>query len=408
MNASTNQSDRSTSGLVASGERHNSPGYAPAPIVFDHGEGVYLYDRDGNAYLDFLGGVAVNALGYNHPDLTEALREQVGRALHVSNHFYSAEQIELLERVVDVSFGDRAFLCNSGTEAVEASLKLARRYQATVAGEDDKSQIVAMENSFHGRTMGSISATGQPKYQKGYEPLLPNIAFTPYNDIEAALETIDEATGAVIVEPIQGEGGVVPAEPDFLRALRERCGETGALLIFDEVQTGVGRTGRMFAYETYGVEPDIMAVAKGFGGGFPAGGCISTREIFQGWTVGSHASTFGGNPMASIAAKTVLEVIERDELLENTRERGAQLTEALDEFVEARDYLDEVRGRGLLVGVECGSAASDLADCCRKEGLLVNAAGGRAIRFAPPLVVTASDVDEAVERFERALDRYES
>lgn len=398
--------DRTTSELLEVANRHNSPNYAPAPVVVDHGEGMYVYDTEGRAYLDFLGGIAVNCLGYNHPELTEALQQQASRALHVSNLFYSAEQIELLERLSDRSFGDRVFLCNSGTEATEASMKLARRYQKTVAGAEKKTRIVSMEKSFHGRTMGAITATGQPKYHKGFHPLVPGIEYTPYNDAEAVRSAIDEETAAVIVEPVQGEGGVRPADPDFLQAVRDRCDETGALLIFDEVQTGVGRTGSLFAYQSYGVEPDIMALAKGLGGGMPVGATVATDEAFRGWSRGSHASTFGGNPMASTAANTVLDVVEREDLCTNARERGREIIEGLEGLAERFDVIEDVRGRGLMIGAECREGASDIVELCREDGLLMNTAGGDTLRLVPPLIVASSDVDEAMTILEGAFERW--
>jgi len=395
--------DRTTDDLLEAGDRHNSPNYDPAQLVVDHGEGMYVYDRVGEPYLDFIGGVAVNALGYNHPDLTEALQDQAARALHVSNMYYSAEQIELLERLTERSFGDRVFLCNSGTEATEASMKLARRYQNVAAGEQQKRTIVSMKKSFHGRTMGSITATGQPKYQKGFEPLVPGFEYAPFNDLEGVRKAVDAQTAAVIVEPVQGEGGVRPARVEFLRGLRERCDETGALLIFDEVQTGVGRTGRLFAYQTYGVEPDIMALAKGLGGGMPVGACVATEEAFEGWTEGSHASTFGGNPLASRAATTVLQVIERDDLCANARDRGEELIGELERLAETYDVITDVRGRGLLVGAECGDAAGEIVERCREHGLLINTAGGDTLRFAPPLICASVDVEKATRRLDAAL-----
>lgn len=400
--------ERSTSDLLEAARQHNSPNYDPAAIIFDHGEGVHLYDRDGEAYLDFLGGIAVNCLGYNHPALTEALSGQAERVLHVSNLFYSEPQIELLERLSDRSFGDRVFLCNSGTEATEAAMKLARRFQAKVAGEEKKNEIVSMEKSFHGRTMGAITATGQPKYHEGFQPLVPSIDYTPFNDAEAAREAITERTAAVIVEPVQGEGGVRPAQRSFLQALRDRCDETGALLIFDEVQTGVGRTGHLFAYEGFGVEPDIMALAKGLGGGMPIGATVATERAFEGWTLGSHASTFGGNPMATTAANTVLETIERDDLCENARHRGQQLREGLEELAETYEVIEDVRGRGLMVGAECREGASAIMEHCFDEGLLLNTAGKNTLRLVPPLIVDESDVSEALTRLDRALDRWNS
>lgn len=397
---------RSSDDLLASGERHNSPSYAPADVVMDHGEGVYLYDREGRSYLDFVAGIAVNCLGYNHPRLTEALQQQAGRLLHVSNMYYTAEQIELLETLTDRSFADRVFLCNSGTESTEAAMKLARRYQKKVAGQPERTRIVSMKKSFHGRTMGAITATGQPKYHKGFEPMLPDFDYVPFNEPDALEDAVDESVAAVIVEPVQGEGGVRPAKPGFLEALRERCDQTGTLLIFDEVQAGIGRTGHLFAYQGYEVTPDIICLAKALGGGFPVGAMMASEEVFQGWTRGSHASTYGGNPLACVAAKTVLEVIKDHELCANVRARGEQLRAGLRELAEDWEVIQEVRGRGLMVGAECGEAAGDIADACRHEGLLINTAGGDTLRFVPPLVISEADVEEAVERLGRAFERW--
>lgn len=398
--------ERDTEEWLEIGRRRNSPTYDPAPIVVDHGEGVHVYDRDGNAYLDFLAGVAVNCLGYKHPDVVEAIQQQAERATHVSNLFYSEPQIELLERLTDRTFAGRVFLCNSGAEATEAAMKLARRYQEVVAGESGKKRIVSMEKSFHGRTMGAITATGQPKYRKGFAPLVPKFDYMPFNDEGAVEQYVDEETAAVIVEPVQGEGGVRPAEPSFLEALRDRCDQVGAVLIFDEVQTGVGRTGSLFAHEQYGVQPDVMALAKGLGGGTPLGAMLATDEVFEGWTTGSHASTFGGNPLVCSAANAVLDVIDRENLCENVRQRGAQLRKGLEGLAERFEVVDDVRGRGLMMGMELGDAASKVVELCRREGLLANTAGGDTLRLVPPLIVDEGDVEEAVDRIERALDAY--
>ncbi|MGM0556757.1 MAG: aspartate aminotransferase family protein [Myxococcota bacterium] len=399
----------STEELLAIGERHNSTSYRPAPIVFDHGEGVHLYDRDGEEYLDFVAGIAVNCLGYNHPDLVAALQDQAGRLLHVSNMYYTAEQIELMHRLTEASFADRIFICNSGAEANEAAMKLARRYQKVVADRPEKTDIVTMKKSFHGRTMGAITATGQPKYHEGFEPMLPGFHYAEFNDLDAARALIGDDTAAVLVEPIQGEGGVRPAEQSFLEGLREACNEAGALLIFDEVQTGIGRTGTLFAYEGYGVQPDIISLAKALGGGTPIGAMMSTDEIFQGWQPGSHATTYGGNPLVCRAAATVLDVIERESLCENARDRGRQLREGLSEI--AADYPDvvrEVRGRGLMVGMDCGEHAGDIRSHCTEHKLLINTAGGHTLRFVPPLVISEADVEEALRRVRRAFESWDA
>jgi predicted acetylornithine/succinylornithine family transaminase len=395
---------RTTDELLAAGDRRNSPSYGPARMILDHGEGVRLYDRDGNEYLDFVAGIAVNCLGYNHPRLTEAIREQAGRLLHVSNMFYTAEQVELMDALCERSFAERVFFCNSGAEANEAAMKLARRYQKVVAQKPSKSGIVSMNKSFHGRTMAAITATGQPKYHKGFEPMVPGFDYAEFNDLDSVAEKVGEDTAAVLVEPVQGEGGIRPAEPGFLEGLRQICDQHGALLIFDEVQTGVGRTGSLFAYQGFGVTPDIICLAKALGGGTPIGAMMSTERVFEGWTKGSHASTFGGNPLVCRAAMTVLEVIEDDDLLANAAQRGDQLQQGLRGLAERFEVIRDVRGRGLMIGAECGDAASQIYQECRNQGLLINTAGGDTLRFVPPLIITADDVDEALSRLERALE----
>lgn len=388
---------------IARGDRHNSTTYSPS-IVMERGEGVRVWDTDGNEYLDFLAGIAVCSLGHAHPTLTAALVDQVETLLHVSNSFYTPQQIELLERLTTKSFADRVFLCNSGTEANEAAMKLTRRFQKVVRGDEDRVEIVSMKKSFHGRTLASITATGQPKYHKGFEPLPAGYLYADFNDLDSVAALVTDKTAGIIVEPIQGEGGVRPAEGVFLEGLRRLCDDSGALLIFDEVQTGVGRTGTLWAYEGYGVVPDIMTLAKGLGGGVPVGAMISTDAVFEGFTRGSHATTFGGNPLASRAATTVLDVIDRDGLLANADERGRQLRAGLQTIVNEHDALLEVRGRGLMVGVECeGDLSGAIAKACHERGLLVNTAGGIAVRLVPPLVVTQSDVDEALEKFAAAV-----
>lgn len=396
-----------TKELLARGDRHNSTSYAPARIIFERGDGVTLWDRDGNAYLDFVAGIAVNCLGYNHPELTKALQKQVGDLLHVSNMYYTEPQIELMERICDLSFGDRVFLCNSGTEANEAAMKLAHRYQREVAGRNDKFHIVSMKKSFHGRTLASLTATGQPKYHKGFEPLVEGFRYATFNHLDSVKALVDEHTAAVIMEPVQGEGGIRPAEQSFIEGVRAICDKHGALLIFDEVQAGVGRTGEFFAYQGFGVEPDIMCLAKGLGGGVPVGAMVATEKAFGGFTRGSHASTFGGNPLASRAALVVLDVIEREGLCERVKERGAQLMTGLRELQKDYDVIVDVRGRGLMVGAECkGDAAGWIATRARDEGLLVNTAGGNTIRMVPPLVITESDVKDALARLRRAFEAW--
>ncbi len=391
--------------LVARGNRLNSPNYAPAPVVFDHGDGVWLVDADGNRYLDFMAGIAVCALGHNHPALTEAITDQARRLLHVSNLFYSREQIELMEALEAATFADRIFFCNSGAEANEAAFKLARRFQAHAMDRPEKTEILSMKKSFHGRTLAAITATGQPKYHKGFAPLAPDFVYSPFNDLEAALEQIGPQTAAVIVEPIQGEGGVRPGTREFLAGLRQACDDVEALLIFDEVQTGVGRTGHLFAYQHYDVTPDVLTVAKGLGGGVPLGAVLATERAWSGWSRGSHASTFGGNPLASRAGLAVLRTIDGEGLLENARARGEELRAGLKELAEEFPVITDVRGVGLMVGAECGEGASEVVALARQEGLLINTAGGHTLRFVPPLTISSDHVERALKRLRRALTK---
>lgn len=386
--------------------RLNTPNYAPASIVFDHGEGVWLTDSKGNRYLDFLAGIAVCCLGHAHPQLTQGLHDQVDRLLHVSNMFYTAEQIGLMERLTEQSFADRVFFCNSGTEANEAAFKLARRYQSKVKNRPSKTKIISMKASFHGRTLASITATGQPKYHDGFAPLVPGFEYVPFNDSDAIERHVDADTAAVIVEPIQGEGGVRPADKAFLQTLRRVCDEHQALLIYDEVQTGVGRTGSLFAYQHFEVAPDIMTLAKGLAGGVPLGATLATDEVWQGWKRGSHASTFGGNPLATQAGQIVLDVIDEQNLLENARQRGEQLKQGLLTLAEEFDVITDVRGVGLMLGAECGDQASSIATAAREEGLLINTAGGDTLRFVPPLIISEEDVSQALVRLRRALQQH--
>jgi acetylornithine/N-succinyldiaminopimelate aminotransferase len=398
-----------TEELLAAGERTNSPSYGPAPVILDHGEGMYVVDSEGRRYLDFLAGIAVNSLGYSHPKLVETLRAQAGRLLHVSNMFYTAEQIRLMERLCAGSIADRVFLCNSGAEANEAALKLARRYQSVVQGKPERFEFITMKSSFHGRTYGAITATGQPKYHKGFEPMLPGFVYGTFNDLEDITSLVGPHTAAIMVEPVQGEGGVTPATREFLSGLRALCDAHGLVLIFDEVQAGIGRLGTLHAYESFGVEPDIITWAKGLGGGVPIGAMGARAHVFEGFERGSHATTFGGNPLVSSAALCVLDVIEQDGLCQRAREQGARLMEGLRGLAARHPgVLLEVRGMGLMVGLQCaGSAAGEIAGLCREEGLLVNTAGGDTLRMVPPLIVEASHVDEALACLERAVKRWE-
>lgn len=391
-----------TKELLATGDRTGNPSYAPARLVLERAEGMYVYDRDGNAYLDFLAGIAVNCLGNCAPAIVEAVQRQAATLLQISNVFYSDVQIRFQDKLTAGCFGDRVFLCNSGAEANEAAIKLARRYQSAVKGRA-RSTIITFEKSFHGRTLAAITATGQPKYHKGFEPMVPGFAYAKFGDLASVEALADSETVAIMVEPIQGEGGVQPAPEGFLAGLREICDRTGALLVFDEVQTGVGRTGHLYAYQHFGVTPDIMTLAKGLGGGVPIGATVATEEVFQGFTRGSHASTFGGNPLACAAAEVVLDHVGDASFLERVREVGAYLRTRLASLDSPIAIL-AVRGVGLMVGAEVGAeVAGRVAAAARDHGLLINTAGGHTLRFVPPLTATKADVDTAIERLSAAL-----
>ena len=385
-------------------KQHFTPNYRPAPVVFTHGEGCYLYDQDGRRYLDFAAGIAVNAIGHNHPELTRAISEQARELLHVSNLFINPPAVKLSERLTELSFADQVYCCNSGAEANEAAMKMARRYMRLVRGEERFEFITALK-SFHGRTWAAISATGQPKYHEGFAPLVPGFNYVPYNDLEAMRAAITPQTCAILIEPLQGEGGVVEAASGYLSGLRKLCDEEGILLIFDEVQCGVARTGDWFAHQYEGVTPDIMTLAKGLGGGVPIGATLCTAEAGRGFAPGAHASTFGGNPLACRSALTVLEVIERDGLVEHARLMGEELAARFDDLVSRHDLLAGHRGRGLLRGLVThpGVDRAAIVAAARDERLLMTTAGDDALRLCPPLIITESHIDEAIERLDRAL-----
>lgn len=378
--------------------------YRPAPLAFVRGEGVYLYTHDGERYLDFAAGIAVNAIGHNHPALTSALADQARKLLHVSNLFINTPAVELSEALIERSFADQVYFCNSGAEANEAAMKMARRYMQVVRGENRFEFICALQ-SFHGRTWAAISATGQPKYHKGFAPLVPGFKHVPYNDLDAVRAAIGPQTCAVMVEPLQGEGGVIEAEEGYLKGLRTLCDEAGILLIFDEVQTGIARTGNWFAHQKEGVSPDIMALAKGLGGGVPIGATLCTDEAGQGFEPGAHASTFGGNPLACRAGQTVIEVIEREGLVEHSRQMGEALTTRFEQLVAQHEVLVGYRGRGLLRGLVTAEDADRAAivSAARDHGLLITMAGDDTLRLCPPLIVGEAHLDEAIERLDQAL-----
>ena len=381
--------------------------YLRSPLLLVSGHGVRVDDQAGRRYLDFVSGVAVNTLGHCHPHIVEAVREQAGRLLHVSNLYFNEPQLRLAEQLVRDSFADQVFFCNSGAEANEAAIKLARKWAKRHRGESSY-EILVTEGSFHGRTMAALSATGQPKLQKGFEPLLPGFRHVPYDDLEAMTAAIGPETIAILVEPLQGEGGVRVPHPGYLPGLRRLCTERNILLILDEVQTGIGRTGRLFAYEHEGAAPDIMTLAKGLGGGLPIGAMLATRRVADEFTPGSHASTFGGNPLVCAAALATLEVIHQEGLLPLCHEMGDYLMGKLSVLRSRRSAIIDVRGKGLLVGIELLTAGRPVMEACQAEGLLLNVTAERVLRLVPPLIVTRHEIDEAVAIIDRVLSVVES
>lgn len=374
--------------------------YRRADIVLERGEGVYLYDSDGRRYLDFMSGIAVAALGHSHPAVTAAVAEQAATLTHVSNLYYTAPQVDLAKRLVTHSFADRVFFTNSGAEAVEGALKFARKRARDRHGEG-KSEIVAFGGSFHGRTMGALSVTYKAVYREPFAPLVPGVRFAPFNDLEAARQLIGPATCAVIVEPVQGEGGIHPATPEFLRGLRALCDEFDATLIFDEVQCGLGRTGRLWAHEAYDVQPDVMTLAKPLANGLPIGAILLTEDVASAVGYGEHGSTFAGGPLVCRAAGVVFDHVARPEFLAAVADNGEYLCRRLRELDSPR--VSDVRGAGLLVGVDVDRPAAEIIAAARARGLLIINAGESTLRLAPPLIVTQAQIDEAIAIIDEAL-----
>ncbi len=376
------------------------PTYLRPQVVFERGEGAYLFDSEGKRYLDFASGIAVTALGHSDPAWVAAVAEQAGILTHVSNLFHTRPHVELAQRLISRSFADRVFFCNSGAEANEAALKFARRYARAHYGEG-RTGFLAFKGGFHGRTVGALSLTARAKYQAPFEPLMPGVRFAPFNDLDAARGMIDETVCAVFVEPVQGEGGVMPADPAFLDGLRRTCNEHGVLLIFDEVQCGLGRTGHLWAYEAYDVEPDILTLAKPLGGGLPIGATLVTEAIAEAIQVGDHGSTFAAGPLVCRAAQVVFDRIEDPELLANVRTQSARLMSGLRSL--PTDELLEVRGAGLLIGAEFLQPVKPLIDAAMKQGLIVINAGENVLRLAPPLSTSEEEVSSALEILRSSL-----
>ena len=378
--------------------------YNRYPVVFDRGEGVHLYDVDGREYLDFAAGIAVQSLGYNNQEYTQALKDQIDKLTHISNLYYTAPMMEAAEKVVKASGMSRVFFTNSGTEAIEGALKAARKYAYEKYGEE-RYEIIAMNHSFHGRSIGALSVTGNEKYQIPFRPLVPGIRFAEYNDLESVKAQITEKTCAVILETVQGEGGVYPATEAFLKGVKALCEEHDMLLILDEIQCGMGRTGYMFAWQEYGVEPDIMTCAKAIGCGVPVGAFVLGEKAAKGsLKPGDHGTTYGGNPFVCAAVSKVFDLYEKEHILENVRTVGAYLTEQLDALVEKYDFLKERRGKGMIQGLEVtGRPVAEIVERALANGLVLITAGSSVLRFVPPLVITKEDVDCMVEKLEQSF-----
>jgi len=383
------------------------PVYPRSPVRPVRGEGVYLYGEQGEKYLDFAAGIAVNILGHGHPHLTKAIQDQAATLIHVSNLYGSPQGEAFAKRLIDLTFADTVFFTNSGVEAVECAIKTARRYHYA-KGNPHKHTLITFSNAFHGRTMGTISATDQAKMIDGFAPLLPGFTVVEFNNLDAALAAIDENTAGFLLEPIQGEGGIRPATHEFLAGLRAACDEHDLMLVFDEVQTGVARTGSLYAYQQYGVTPDIMASAKGIGGGFPMGACLATEKAAAGMVFGTHGSTYGGNPLAMAAGQAVFDIVANEEFLASVRQKGERLRSALEQMIPNHDHLFEsVRGVGLMLGVKMKTDSRAFVNYLRTKGLLAVSAGDNVMRVVPPLVIEEEHIREFVETLSAAAAEYE-
>ncbi|MFC4777795.1 acetylornithine transaminase [Paenibacillus sp. GCM10023252] len=380
------------------------PTYARFPLTLVKGEGSYLWDDQGKKYLDFMSGIAVTNLGHAPQRIKEALVKQLDELWHVSNLFRIPNQEDAAALITENSCGDAVFFCNSGAEANEAAIKLARRYQQLVA-KNGRYEIITFEQSFHGRTLATLTATGQEKVKEGFGPLPEGFTYIPYNDIEALKSAVSGKTAAIMLEMVQAEGGIIPAQREFLTYMKQLCEEQGILLIVDEIQTGMGRTGKLFAYEHYGIEPDIFTLAKGLGSGFPVGAMVAKEKLREGFTAGSHGSTFGGTPLATAAVKATIETIVGDELPQRAAEHGAYLIQQLQAKLAGSPQVKEIRGLGLIVGIECTAPVASLIKGAQEQGLLVLTAGPNVIRLLPNLLVTNEEIDQAVDIIASLLEK---
>jgi predicted acetylornithine/succinylornithine family transaminase len=393
---------RSTAEWIALGERYVMGTYKRFPLVLTRGSGMAVWDCEGREYLDFIGGIAVCSLGHSHPKVVAAIQNQAAALTHVSNLYHIPPQIELARLLVENSFADKVFFCNSGAEANEAAIKLARKYGCDILG--GKYKIITMENSFHGRTLATVTATGQEKFQKGFEPLLDGFVYVPFNNLAALEKAVSEETCAILLEPIQAEGGVRVPDEGYLQGVRKICDDRNILMMLDEVQVGMGRTGKLFAYMHEGAAPDIMTLAKALGNGFPIGAMLATDKVAAAFSPGNHASTFGGNPLAMAAGKATVEVMTQEGIIEQGARIGLYLMEKLSELKSRHRCIKEIRGRGLIVGVELDKEVAGVINRCLGEGVLIGSAGTHVLRFLPPLIVERKDVDRLINTLDRVLE----
>lgn len=390
-------------GYYEEGEQYFLHAYGRYDTVLDHGEGVYLYDTEGNKYLDFYSGIGVNSLGYGYPAYVEAVEKQLKTLTHVSNYFYTVPAVEAAKKVVEATRLSKVFFCNSGAEATEGALKLARKYYFLKHHKAD-SEVIAFHQSFHGRTTGSVKLTGNAHYQQAFGPLMEGVKYATLNDLESVKALLTDRTGAIIVEPVQGEGGVNPCTKEFLQGLRQICDEKDICLILDEVQCGMGRTGSMFAWQGFGVKPDILTMAKAIGNGIPVGAFAMTEEVAKySLQPGDHGATYGGNPLACTAVKTVIKIFERDHIVDHVNAVAPYLTKRLDELVEELDCVTERKGKGLMQGIVVTKPLAEVNKRAIEEGILIIQAQGNVIRFVPPLIVEEKHIDEMIEKLKRAL-----
>ncbi|MBN1625625.1 MAG: acetylornithine transaminase [Deltaproteobacteria bacterium] len=376
--------------------------YGRFPVVLTKGKGCRVWDEEGREYIDFVGGIAVCALGHSSPLITRVLDEQSRILVHVSNLYYTRPQAELARLLVENSFADRVFFCNSGAEANEAAIKIARRY-SNEKYDNKRNNIISMKGSFHGRTMATLSATGQEKVKTGYNPLVQGFKFVPFNDLSSLEKAVDETVCAVMLEPIQCEGGIICPDEGYLKGVRDICDKNGLVLIFDEVQTGMGRTGRLFAYEHFGIKPDVMTLAKALGNGFPIGAMLATEDLSSAFTKGAHATTFGGTPLATAVAKAVTESIINDGLIDNSRDMGDYFKGRLGELKEKYSVIRQIRGMGLVIGLEMEIEGTPIVNACIEKGFLVNCVQEKVIRLVPPLIIGRKEIDLFIDAFNDIL-----